>query len=126
MAKATRSDLLTRAYHDPKNYPYGFSRSGDFSISEAKALSHYGTLINALLSGSLHPENDEDFNLIAVASGQKEPANTTEKAWVKYMARIGRPRTASIYGKRANVEDNDDDSVSLGADDDIDIEADEE
>ena len=117
MAKPNRADLLSRAYHDPKNYPYGFSRSGDFSISEAKALSQYGSLINALLSGTLQPENDDDASFIAVASGQKEPANVTEKAWVKYMARIGRPRTGSIYGKRTKIDESDDDDSSIDDDD---------
>lgn len=126
MAKPNRAVLLSRAYHDPKNYPYGFSRSGDFSISEAKALSQYGALINALLAGELTPENDDDANLIAVASGQKEPGNLTEKAWVKYMARIGRPRTGSIYGKRSSVAENDDDDISVSIDSDDGISLDDD
>ena len=50
MAKLTRDDLLAKTFVDPANYPYGFSRSGDFSINEAKALQQYGSLISALLS----------------------------------------------------------------------------
>lgn len=125
MARQTRSDLLSRVYHDPKNYPYGFSRSGDFSINEAKALSSQGVLINALMDGSFAPENSEDNDLLAVMNGDKEPATVTEKAWSKYIKRINRQRTGSIYGRKTqSADDSDDDGtdVDLDTDTDTDIE----
>lgn len=122
MARQTRSDLLSRVYHDPKNYPYGFSRSGDFSINEAKALTSQGVLISALMDGSFSPENDEDQDLLSVIKGDKEPTTTAEKAWAKYMTRINRQRTGSIYGSRTqSSDDGDDDTSSVDIDDDVDI-----
>lgn len=61
--------LLRKVFSDPKNYPYGFSRSGDFSISESKALSEYGCYIAALVDGHLQPQDQEDADVLASAHG---------------------------------------------------------
>lgn len=116
MAKPTRAELLSRVYHDPKNYPYEFFRSGDFSISEAKALAAYGVLISALVDGHATPETDEDKEFISVTLREKEPSTVAEKAWAKYVKRINRQRTGSIYGKGSAQTDDDDDSM-----DDVDL-----
>lgn len=105
MAKVTREQLLTRSYQDPKNYPYGFARSGDFSISESKALSQYGNLICALLDGELDCSCKEDKGLLAVALGEKAPESVAERAWSKYQMRVNRPKAGSIYGNKPNHTD---------------------
>ncbi|MFC3093717.1 DUF413 domain-containing protein [Alteromonas sediminis] len=117
MATLTREQLIKRVFADPKNYPYGFARSGDFSINESRALSQYGSLIAALVDGKLTPEMDEDFNYLAVAHGDKEPENIAERAWLKYQKRINRPKAASIYGRtRVTVDEDDDDEISDNSD----------
>lgn len=128
MAKLTRDNLLGRMFQDPKNYPYGFSRSGDFSIAEANALQQYGNLISALVSGNIAASNDEDKSLLAAATGDKEPGTVAEKAWSKYLARINRTRTGSIYGGKGTASDNDDgdDIDDEPLDSDIDISDDED
>ena len=108
MASVTRLDLLKRLFNDPKNYPYGFARSGDFSISESAALNRYGCLIAALVDGKIKPETEDDERLLRCALGDLEPASVVEKAWHKYQRRINRPRTSSIYGcKRINSSEDD-------------------
>ncbi|MFC6438739.1 DUF413 domain-containing protein [Bowmanella sp. JS7-9] len=107
MAQKTREDYLKAPFNDYKNYPYGFSRSGDFSIKEAQALHKYGNLICALADGILAPENSEDDALLAVAQGVKEPTTPAEKAWLRYQTRINRPKAASIYGRRPAAEEDD-------------------
>jgi uncharacterized protein YifE (UPF0438 family) len=110
MAKLSRESLVKRVFSDPKNYPYGFSRSGDFSINESKALSQVGFLVVALVDGHLEPETDEEHGLMAAAFGQKVPETAGEKAWVKYQKRINRPKLVSFYGtKRTALEEDDDD-----------------
>ncbi|WP_414829564.1 DUF413 domain-containing protein [Alteromonas sp. H39] len=125
MSKLTREILATRLFSDPKHYPYGFGRSGDFSISESKILQQRGSLIAALVDGKISPENEEEHGYLEAAFGHREPVTPAEKAWVKYQQRIHRPRAASIYGsKKAAVMDaeddvNDDDSpLDIDVDDD--------
>lgn len=127
MAKLTRDALNKRIFSDAKNYPYGFSRSGDFSISESKALSQYGCLIAALVDGQIEPQTSEDDELLAAAFGQKEPGNVAERAWVKYQKRINRPKLGSIYGNhRPNVIDDDGEEGETVGRDPIEVEIDDD
>ena len=125
MAKITRETLAKKLFSDAKNYPYGFSRSGDFSINESKALAQYGSLVAALVDGHLSPESEEETGIVEAAFGQKEPQTVVEKAWVKYQKRINRPRLGNINGssKNESVDDTDDESADLN--DDLIIEVDE-
>jgi uncharacterized protein YifE (UPF0438 family) len=117
MVKFTRELLVNRMFSDTKNYPYGFSRSGDFSISESKALSEYGCLIAALVDGQIGSQNIEDDGLLAAAFGKKEPEGLAEKAWVKYQKQINRYRPGSVYGNHrpttVEAEDDDDDKDTI-------------
>lgn len=113
MATTDRETLLRKVYNDYRNYPYGFSRSGDFSIRESDALVKYGSLISALTAGEVEPTVEEDRNILAVIAGEKEAETLVEKAWVKYQQRINRPRVKSMYGRSKAVADSDfDDSDS--------------
>jgi uncharacterized protein YifE (UPF0438 family) len=124
MAKLTKELLLKRVFSDPKNYPYGFSRSGDFSISESQALGQYGCLVAALLDGQLESVSEEDYGLVESAYGKKEPQTAAEKAWFKYQKCINRPKPGTINGTRPFAVDvDDDDTVS---DIDIDFENDDD
>ena len=120
MANTTRLDLLKRMFSDPKNYPYGFSRSGDFSINESKALTQYGCLMAALVDGEIAPETPEDHEFLQAAYGYQKPETAMEKAWVRYQRRINRPKMGSICGS-SNVTSNDDDDESVSDIEDSDI-----
>ncbi|MBU3024041.1 DUF413 domain-containing protein [Aestuariibacter sp. A3R04] len=113
MTELKREALLKRPFNDRKNYPYGFARSGDFSIKEAKILTESGSVIAALVDGILAPESEQDMRYIKVAHGQLEATTPEEKVWLKYQKRINRPKAASIYGsKKVAVIESDDDITS--------------
>jgi uncharacterized protein YifE (UPF0438 family) len=107
MAKLTRELLLKRVFSDPKNYPYGFSRSGDFSINESQVLGQYGCLVAALVDGHIESVCEEDDGLLDSAFGNKDAQTAVEKAWVKYQKRINRPRPGTIYGSHPLAVDDD-------------------
>lgn len=121
MAALTRDTLLRKPFNDFRNYPYGFARSGDFSIRESDALLHYGCLISALVAGEIEPQTDDDKALLAVARCEQPAATPAEKAWVKYQARINRPKVGSMYG-RSKVYDDDSDYTATTEDDDLVVE----
>ena len=127
MAKITRDSLAKRLFSDAKHYPYGFSRSGDFSIAESKALQQYGCLIAALVDGDIEPSCDEDQAYIDCALGHEQPQTAAQKAWMKYQSRINRPKCGSIHGTKKTSTDtsDDDDNLVLDIDDDIDIDMDD-
>src|SRR5690554_7566298 len=122
MATINRETMLRKPFNDFRNYPYGFSRSGDFSIRASDALLHYGCLITALVAGELEATTDEDKSLLAVATGQKEPETAIEKAWMKYHNRINRPRVGSMYGRGKIVEDESDYDGAGSTEDDLVVE----
>ena len=121
MANITRLDLLKRMFSDPKNYPYGFSRSGDFSINESKALSQYGCLIAALVDAKIQPETEEDERFLQTAYGKIEAVTPAEKAWNKYQKRINRPKTGNIYGSKSVASRDDDSNDNIDDVEDSDI-----
>ena len=125
MAVMTKEQVVSKLFVDKKNYPYGFARSGDFSISESKLLQSTGGLFAALVDGHITPENDEEQSYLESALGHREPATPQERVWLKYQRRINRPKTASIYGsQKPIIEDSDDDSdsaISDNSDLDVDI-----
>lgn len=105
-----KQQLLSRIYDDPKNYPYGFRRSGDFSIGEADSLAKYGHLYNALYKGEIEPSDIEDEHIMSVMRGESQPENVNERAWLKYQSRLNRPKLGSLYGNKKQVVADDDDS----------------
>ncbi|MFT6897590.1 MAG: hypothetical protein ACJA13_001999 [Paraglaciecola sp.] len=123
MATLSKESLLKRIFSDPKNYPYGFSRSGDFSISESRALSQYGCLIAALVDGQIEPTSVEDESMMDAAFGKAEPSTVAEKAWRKYQKRINRPKLGNIYGSCRLASENTADEIVQ--DSDLEIELDD-
>lgn len=125
MSSLTKETLLKRLFSDPKNYPYGFSRSGDFSIGESKALSEHGSLIAALVDQHIAPSDAQDEQFLASALGQVEPQSVAERAWLKYQKRINRPKAGSIYGTRKASDNSHDDDILVDVEDGLDIELDD-
>lgn len=123
MAVPTRDVLLRKPFNDFRHYPYGFARSGDFSIRESDALLHYGCLITALVAGEFKPSTKEDKALLSVALGEKRAETDVEKAWAKYQGRINRPKVGSMYGRSKVVEDDSDyDGAGTAETDDLVVE----
>jgi uncharacterized protein YifE (UPF0438 family) len=122
MANANRDQIIKKPFNDFKNYPYGFARSGDFSIRESDLLSKYGSLISALVAGDLEPQTAEEQSLLAVARGERAAETPAEKAWSKYHARINRPKVGSMYGKSRYTDDTFEISGGGGDDEDIVVE----
>jgi uncharacterized protein YifE (UPF0438 family) len=125
VSSLTKETLLKRLFSDPKNYPYGFSRSGDFSISESKALSEYGSLIAALVDQHIQPSDAQDKQFLASALGETDPQTPAERAWLRYQKRINRPKAGSIYGTRKASDNSSDDDMLVDVEDGLDIELDD-
>ena len=125
MCVITKEQVARKPFIDKKNYPYGFARSGDFSINESKLLQAHGSLFAALVDGKITPENDEEQAYLESALGHRDPATPQEKAWLKYQARINRPKTASIYGSKRAVEQDVDDDDDMSDNSDLDIDLDD-
>lgn len=101
-----------KPFIDRQHFPYGFRKSGDFSITEAEALSAYGKTLEELESGQLSPNSEDEAHFIAVLKGEQAPNSPLEKAWIKYvkLAR-GRKQFFTLHSSASNqseYEDQDD------------------
>lgn len=82
---STRESFLQKRFNDVKNFPYGFSRSGDFSFAEAQLLEKYGHLCQALLNGEVSDLTEEDKHFILAVKGETAPNAQIEYTWLKYL-----------------------------------------
>lgn len=120
MASQSLRIKLQKPFNDHKNYPYGFSRSGDFSIRESQLLQQKGNILKALWEGTLAPESDDEKAFVDMLKGNKAPETTEEKLWVKYLKRINRPHIGALNsGKPDDVEQGDEEVLAV--EDDIDV-----
>ncbi|WP_299083940.1 DUF413 domain-containing protein [uncultured Paraglaciecola sp.] len=72
-------------FSELKRFPYGFKKSGDFSIAEAEVLSIYGQTLHLLAMDTLEPESTEEAHFILVAKGLTPPDTTVERSWLKFI-----------------------------------------
>lgn len=115
MSQQIRATLQKR-FQDFRNYPYGFSRSGDFSLKESQTLEQYGRLAAALADDLIAPETEQETRLQAVIRGELEAESPLEKVWMKYQKRINRPHVRALSAKSTS-DDSDDDDVIVDDDD---------
>jgi len=99
-----------KMFIDREHFPYGFRKSGDFSISESDLLTRYGKTLLALESGELAAESDDEKQFVAFISGHAAAASPLEKAWQKYvrLAR-GKRHFYTLHSSASNQADYDDD-----------------
>tara|TARA_Y100000296_G_scaffold82373_1_gene111380 strand:+ start:448 stop:804 length:357 start_codon:yes stop_codon:yes gene_type:complete len=102
--------LSAKPFIDRQKFPYGFRKSGDFSITEADILTNYGKTLLGLESGALSPESEDEEHFVKFISGEVEAANNLEKAWAKYvkLAR-GKKHFYTLHSSASNQSDYDDD-----------------
>ncbi len=118
-----RDFYLSRRFFDDQNFPYGFSRSGDFTVAEVKHLEQYGMLFKALTEGNVLNPSDEDSHFLQVISGEIQAETVAEKAWLKYLKRCNRTPVWLTTRRIGSFDQEDDDSIN---DDDFEVELDDD
>jgi uncharacterized protein YifE (UPF0438 family) len=81
----TNIRIGTKLYSNVKRFPYGFKKSGDFSIAEANILSVLGHTLQLLELGTLKPESDEEEHFVQVSKRLANPETKIERTWLKYI-----------------------------------------
>jgi uncharacterized protein YifE (UPF0438 family) len=71
-------------FYDNKHFPYGFGRSGQFTLQQAELLNLLGRQLQALQLGSCLPETAEEKQFVAVMAGHAAPSSLVERVWYKY------------------------------------------
>jgi len=98
----------SKPFVDRRKFPYGFKKSGDFSISEANILTTYGSTLLGLESGDLKPETADEKHFVKFVNGKAQASGSIEKTWAKYvqLAR-GRKQFFTLHSSASNQADYD-------------------
>lgn len=96
-----------KEFRDDKNFPHGFSRSGNFSRNESEVLAKGGIVANALLSGDQKPKSKAHKQFLAVCRGEKDAESLFEKLWLKYVDLVGRKRVVFSFASTGNLAASD-------------------
>lgn len=93
--------ISTCEFYDAINFPHGFRRSGEFTMTESDILSRCGYTIKQLINKNIEPENEAHQRILLVTEGEIEAVSNVEKAWSKYLSKT--IRKAPV--KRCNLSD---------------------
>jgi hypothetical protein len=97
----------TRRFTDDEHFPYGFARSGDFTIWQANLLEAYGHAFRALESGERQPESQLEIDFVAFCRGEKPAESEHEKVWKRYRRSVSEDtHRYSLSGLGANNSSN--------------------
>ena len=88
--------VATNKFYDDANFPYGFSKSGFFSIAESALLTEVGQRLCALEQGVAMPDNQVEKNFLDMVEGKAEPSTRVELVWMKYKKHARRKATKTL------------------------------
>jgi uncharacterized protein YifE (UPF0438 family) len=85
-------------FYSDRHFPYGFARSGKFTLEQAALLERHGKAYEALHNGSREPVNKEEKSFVTVCRGEAEPVTEHEKVWMLYCKAITKKPAISPFG----------------------------
>lgn len=78
----------SKPFYGDAIFSHGISRSGYFNKRESEELQEYGVTFEALLSGALVPENEEELAFISGMQIQNESELYSVRLWNKYLQSV--------------------------------------
>lgn len=92
-----------KTFQDVKNFPYGFSRSGNFSRNESELLMRGGVVATELLNGERVPDTEAQSHFLSVCRGELDASSEFERIWLKYVDLTGRKRFVFSFASTGNL-----------------------
>lgn len=82
-------------------FPYGISRSGEFTIQQAELLEKHGYAYQSLHTGEREPVNEEERRFVAVCHGELKAETAHEQAWRRFCEKTTKKRTIITLASRS-------------------------
>lgn len=95
-----------KVFRDPINFPYGFARSGEFTIAQARLIEQHGYAYKALASGERSPVNKQETAFVSFCQGNKPAIDVHERTWQRYLDKVQRSRMVYTLAKGASAADS--------------------
>ncbi|TQV85559.1 DUF413 domain-containing protein [Aliikangiella coralliicola] len=81
----TRLEWLSKRFYDSKKFPYGFSRSGVFSVTQSEILESKGNLLQALINNQVIDPDEKDLAFVNAIRHGNINFNLETLVWFKYL-----------------------------------------
>ena len=89
-------------FYAEDRFPYGLSRSGEFTCEQVALLENHGAAYQALHEGLSKPTNEEERDFLKVCQGVKDAATSHERTWARFCEKTKiRPAIISAFGGEA-------------------------
>lgn len=89
-----------KRFEDKVHFPYGFSKSGEFTIEQARILELKGMAYAELASGLRKPKGETEREFVAFCQGKKEAQTIHEKVWQRYQNKLMAAFNPISFNKR--------------------------
>ncbi|WP_067864922.1 DUF413 domain-containing protein [Neptuniibacter marinus] len=96
-----------KRFRDPKNFPYGFARSGEFTREQAQLIENHGYAYIELASGARAPLCDQEQAFMAFCQGDKDAESLHERTWKRYQDKVNRKINCYTLASIPSVSDDD-------------------
>ncbi|TDF36326.1 DUF413 domain-containing protein [Alteromonadaceae bacterium M269] len=100
-----------KKFTDKKLFPYGISRSGDFSLAQTLLLEQHGNAYRELQQGLREPINEEETTFIEVFKGNKDASTPHELVWKRFLEKTRNKVKVSSFSSRQVKSDSFDGAV---------------
>ena len=90
----TVSFKTDRNFYDDEHFPYGFDRSGEFTLNQAQLLTKHGHAYKALAFSEREPVTEVEREFVDFCRSRKKAESIHEKTWKRYTDNCN---TSSIY-----------------------------
>ncbi len=108
-----------KLFTDYSHFPYGFSRSGEFTSKQSVLLERHGHAYMQLQNGERTPITEEEQSFVLFCENKKAAITVHEKTWQIYKAYLAKRNTfismAAITPKQSSYEPSDSYDEDIGA-----------
>jgi uncharacterized protein YifE (UPF0438 family) len=87
-------------FQDKINFPYGFLKSGEFTIDQARLLERNGVAYSELASEARRPVGEIEREFVDFCRGKKSATTLHERTWQRYICVVEKNRLAISFNKR--------------------------
>ena len=96
-------DQGTRCFWGEEFFPYGMSRSGEFTREQVALLQAHGHAYEALAKGTRRPVSAAEIEFVAFCRGERDACSPHEKAWARYRQKTAERNGHFWLGSQANA-----------------------
>jgi uncharacterized protein YifE (UPF0438 family) len=102
MSDTQTSFATSRKFYDDANFPYGFDRSGEFTVKQVQMLTERGCAYQELANGTRAPVTDEEHQFVEFSQGIRMAETDDERTWSRYISVLS--KSQKYYGVGLNID----------------------